>query len=98
MGSFCRKTACSSDGESSCEDLRDSMAEHPDYRGCFALDPVLDVFRTFRGSLGPTRTPQIILAAAEHRLAIDPDGRVTVPRGRQPRVPKSWLTTAFVFA
>lgn len=85
-----------SDGEASYEDLRDAMADQPDQRGCFELDPILDVFRTFRGCLGPTRTPQIILAAAEDRLACA-NGRVTVPRGRHPRVPKSWLTTAFVF-
>jgi hypothetical protein len=88
------------DGEASFADLHDSMAERAAdgrYRGCFTLDPLFDVFRAFSGSLGPTRTPQIILATAEGRLA-SADGLVTVPRGKRPRVPKSWLTTAFVFA
>jgi hypothetical protein len=90
-----------SDGEASYEDLRDVMDEQVAagrYRGCFALEPLLPIFRTFRGCLGPTRTPQIILAAAEDQLPVNRTGRVSVPRGRKPAVPRSWLTTGFVFA
>jgi hypothetical protein len=90
-----------SDGEASCEDLRTVIEEHVAdgrYRGCFALDPILPTLRAFLGSLGPTRTPQIILAAAEGRLAQTGNGHVVVPRGRKPAVPKHWLTTGFVFA
>jgi hypothetical protein len=88
------------DGEASYEDLRDVLAEAAAdgrYRGCFDLAPILPAFQRFRGSLGPTRTPQIILAAAEGQLVSPRDGWVTVPRGRQPVVPRSWLATAFVF-
>ncbi len=90
-----------SDGETSCEDLSAAFAEHEAdgrYRGCFPLDPMLPIFRAFRESLSPIRTPQIILAAAEDRLARTSNGRVVVPRGRKPAVPKDWLTRGFVFA
>jgi hypothetical protein len=89
------------DGEALYDDLRGAMAELVDagkYRGCFALGPLLPIFEPFRGSLGPTRTPRIILDAAEGRLPVLPNGRVQVPRGREPTVPKLWLATAFVFA
>jgi hypothetical protein len=90
-----------SDGEASYEDLRTVIEEgvaEGHYRGWFTLDPFLPTFGLFRESLSPTRTPQIILAAAEGRLAHTGDGRVVVPRGRKPAVPASWLTTGFVFA
>jgi len=90
-----------SDGEASCEDLQTEFIQHAGagrYRGCFDLGPMLPVFQSFRGSLGPTRTPQLILSAVEGRLARMADGRVVVPRGRKPVVPASWLTTGFVFA
>jgi Protein of unknown function (DUF1152) len=89
-----------SDGEASWDDLRSVFQEHAAagrYRGCFALGPILPVLRALGGNLSPTRTPQLILAAAEGRLARTDAGRVVVPRGRKPAVPASWLTTAFVF-
>ena len=89
------------DGETSYDDLRGVMADAAAdgrYRGCFDLAPILPAFQTFRGSLGPTRTPRIILDAAEGALVSPRDGWVRVPRGREPVVPISWLTTAFVFA
>src|SRR5262249_9116566 len=81
-------------GEASCEDLRAAMereAADGRYRGWFSLAPLLPVYRSFSDSLGPTRTPRIILAAAESKLTRRPDGRVVVPRGRQPAVPERWL-------
>jgi hypothetical protein len=89
------------DGEASYEDLRaviDEQVADGRYRGCFALEEMLPIFRAFRGSLGPTRTPQIILAAAEGRLQSPRSGWVSVPRGREPVVPLWWLKTGFVFA
>jgi hypothetical protein len=88
-----------SDGEASLEDLRTVFAIHVAdgrYRGCFALDPLLPVFHNYRESLGPSRTPQIILAAFEDRLARAINRLVVVPRGRNPAVPRDWLTTGFV--
>jgi hypothetical protein len=90
-----------SDGEASCEDLQTVFRQHAGagrYRGCFDLGPLLPVFQSYRESLGPTRTPQIILSAVEGRLARTAEGRVIVPRGRKPVVPASWLTAGFVFA
>jgi hypothetical protein len=89
------------DGEASYADLReviDEQVAEGRYRGCFALDGMLPVFQTFSGSLGPTRTPRIILDAAEGRLDSPRSGWVRVSRGREPVVPHNWLTTAFVFA
>jgi hypothetical protein len=66
------------------------------YRGCFSLDPMLPVLRRLGGPLNPRRTPRIILAAAEGRLALTADGRARVPRGRKPTVPHDWLTHGYV--
>jgi hypothetical protein len=88
------------DGEASFDDLKTQMqrrAEQGHYRGCFSVSPLLDTYRSFSASLGATRTPQIILAAAESRLAKASGGRVIVPRGREPAVPESWLASAYVF-
>lgn len=90
-----------SDGEASFEDLRAAFAEQAAvgrYRGCFALEPVFPILRGFSEALSPTRTPRIILAAADGELADAGDERVVVPRGRKPAVPRTWLTTGFVFA
>jgi len=90
-----------SDGEATCEDLQTEFRQHAGagrYLGCFDLGPLLPVFQSFRGSLGPTRTPQIILSAVEGQLTRTAAGQVIVPRGRKPAVPASWLTTGFVFA
>jgi hypothetical protein len=89
-----------SDGEASFEDLQtvfEQQAADGSYRGCFALDPILPILKGFRECLSLTRTPQIILAAAEDRLQTSRSW-VVVPRGRKPAVPKYWLTTGFVFA
>src|SRR5262249_44820606 len=89
-----------SDGEASFEDLSTVFGEQladGRYRGCFALDPLLPILQDFRECLGPTRTPRIILPAAEDQLDHTSNGRVVVPRGRKPAVPRNWLTTGFVF-
>jgi hypothetical protein len=88
------------DGEASFDDLKTQMRDQADqgrYRGCFALAPLLDTYRAFSATLGPTRTPRIILAAADGQLAKASSGRVIVPRGREPAVPESWLANAYVF-
>lgn len=88
------------DGESTVEDLyftlRNLLAAGR-YRGCFALDPILPVMRSLSGGLNETRTPRIILRAADGQLAHTGDGRLVVPRGCNPVVPAEWLTHAFVF-
>jgi hypothetical protein len=38
------------------------------------------------------------IITAGDQLAHAEDGRVVVPRGRRPAVPRPWLTTGFVFA
>lgn len=89
-----------SDGEASEAKLRAAIHQRIDggrYLGSFALDGLLPVYQVFREALGETRTPRIILAAFEDRLTRRGD-RVVVPRGRKPAVPRSWLTTGFVFA
>jgi hypothetical protein len=89
-----------SDGESSWDDLRTVFQQHAAegrYLGCFALEPLLPALRSLSASLSPTRTPCIILAAAEGRLEQKPGGRLVVPGGKQPAVPDYWLTAAFVF-
>jgi hypothetical protein len=89
-----------SDGEASWNDLQTVFARNADeglYAGCFSLERFLPIYRLHRPGLGPTRTPQIILAAAEDRLLHHPSGRVIVPRGRKPAVPQSWLLHGFVF-
>src|SRR5262249_41989606 len=88
-----------SDGEASFADLQAAFTDQvarDQYSGCCSLEPMLGFFRAFRPALSPTRTPMIILAAAEDRLVHAKEGRVVVPRGRQPAVPRSWLTTGFV--
>jgi hypothetical protein len=90
-----------SDGEAAYEDLRGEFIRHAEegrYAGCFSLDPILPILRSHSTSLSPTRTPRIILAAAEDRLAQGRDGKVIVPRGRKPAVPRDWLLTGFVFS
>jgi len=88
------------DGEATREDLEAAFRDHAArglYRGCFALELILPILRSLSESLSPTRTPRIILAASEDRLTHLKGGRVEVPRGRKPAVPRSWLTTGFVF-
>jgi hypothetical protein len=88
-----------SDGESSYADLQAAMAGQAAegrYRGCFLLEPILPVLRSLSGALSPTRTPRVILAAADGALAEGQNGRVVVPRGRRPAVPRGWLTRGFV--
>jgi hypothetical protein len=91
-----------SDGEASTADLlavfeREVTAGR--YRGSFSLGSLLPVYRTLSVGLAPTRTPKIILSAADGQLARTKDERlVIVPRGKQPAVPPHWLTSAFVFA
>jgi hypothetical protein len=88
------------DGEASYRDLRDSMvaeAAEGRYLGCFSLEPLLPTLRSLSGPLSPTRTPCLILAAAEGRLERTESGLLVVPRGKRPAVPESWLTHAFVF-
>src|SRR5207247_316759 len=61
-----------SDGEATYNDLHTVFQEQMAagrYQGCFSLDPVLPVLRSLSVSLGPTRTPRIILAAADNQLA-----------------------------
>lgn len=89
------------DGESTASGLRDALAARLDagtYRGCFPLEPLLPVLREQSRGLSESRTPRIVLAAAEGRLDRTPDGRVIVPRGCRPAVPASWLSHAVVFA
>jgi hypothetical protein len=87
-----------SDGESSYEGLLTTFeANRPRFQGSFHLAAALPVFQSLSGLLGPTRTPRIILAASEVRLK-EMGGRVIVPRGRKPAVPRDWLLRAYVFA
>jgi hypothetical protein len=87
-----------SDGESSYEGLLAAFeANRPHFRGSFHLGPVLNVIGPLSAMLGPTRTPRIILAASEGRLK-EVAGRVIVPRGRKPAVPRQWLLRGYVFA
>jgi hypothetical protein len=67
------------------------------YRGCFALDPILPVLRSLSGGLAESRTPRIILRAADGELTRTNGGQLTVPRGCNPVVPDAWLASAFVF-
>jgi hypothetical protein len=88
------------DGESSVADLRTSMERLLDsgsYRGSFALDPILPILRAHSGQLSETRTPRIILRAADGELARTSTGLVRVPRGCKPTIPPGWLASAFVF-
>jgi hypothetical protein len=88
-----------SDGERTGDDLRAAMRAQVGrgcYRGCFSLEPVLDVMRELSAPLSPQRTPRIILSAAAGELKGDGD-LVTVPRGRKPVVPRAWLLRGFVF-
>jgi hypothetical protein len=88
------------DGESSVADLRSAMENRirsGRYRGCFALAPILPILREQSFDLSETRTPRIILAAADEQLSRTNDGLVIVPRGCKPVVPMSWLANAFVF-
>ncbi len=90
-----------SDGESSSEAIRSTFREHAErdrYRGCFALEPLFDVLRPLSARLNARRTPRIILAAADGELKTSSDGRVGVPRGIKPAVPREWLLHAFVFS
>jgi hypothetical protein len=90
-----------SDGECDISDLNTAFTAavaEGRYRGCFVLDPVLPLLRWLSEGLNPQRTPQIILAAAEERLQTRGAGRVVVPRGRRPVIPREWLTRGFVFA
>ena len=88
------------DGESKVADLR-AATEHRvnmgSYRGCFALEPILPVLRSLSGDLADSRTPRIILRAADGQLTRTHDGNVIVPRGCNPVVPPTWLANAFVF-
>jgi hypothetical protein len=89
-----------SDGESDAADLDRAFTAalaQGRYRGSFALDPVLPILRSLGEGLNPRRTPQIILAAVEEGLETRGNGRVVVPRGRRPVVPRDWLTRGFVF-
>jgi hypothetical protein len=88
------------DGESRTEDLRDALAARLHagaYRGCFPVAPILPVLREQSRGLSESRTPRIVLAAADGRLDRTATGRVVVPRGCRPEVPPSWLAHAFVF-
>jgi hypothetical protein len=88
------------DGESKVADLRGAMANRiaaGSYRGRFALDPILPVLRSLSGGLAESRTPRIILRAADGELARTNDGNIIVPRGCNPVVPPAWLANAFVF-
>ena len=62
------------------------------YRGAFSLEPYVPTFREHGRDLGAQRTPNIICHAFD-----DPTDPVEVPRGRRPRIPRSWLTSGFVF-
>jgi hypothetical protein len=89
------------DGEASYEDLLASFQRYVargQYRGSLSLEPMLPVYRSFSSMLGPTRTPRLILAAADGLLKATRDGKVIVPRGCKPAVPAHWLTTGFVVA
>lgn len=88
------------DGECSVEALRSALEVQlvaGNYRGCFPLTPLLPVLRTQSVGLSESRTPRIVLAAADGLLTATNDGRIVVPRGCKPVVPASWLAHAFVF-
>ena len=88
------------DGESDIADLYHSIRKQlaaGRYRGCFALAPILPILRSLSGGLSESRTPRIVLRAADGQLARTTDGRLVVPRGCNPVVPAEWLANAFVF-
>jgi hypothetical protein len=90
-----------SDGESTCSAVQEMFHTQERlglYRGSFSLEPTFPILRQFSPSLGPTRTPRIILSAADGLLATNAAGRVVVPRGCRPSLPREWLTHAFAFA
>lgn len=62
------------------------------HRGAFSLEPVLPILREHGRELGAERTPNIICRAFDEDT--DP---VEIPRGRRPRIPRAWLTSAVVF-
>ncbi len=91
-----------SDGESSADQMKTALRERLEdgrFLGSFSLEPLLPLLRDLseRASLECNRTPRIILAAAEDRLEDVGDGRVVVPREREPVVPRRWLLHGFVF-
>jgi hypothetical protein len=80
-----------SDGETSCEKLEwvFRCQEHNGrYRGCFSLGPILAEMTSLSAPLSRKRTPRIIEAAAAGRLHSQGAGRVVVPRGERPVVPR----------
>lgn len=88
------------DGESTADDLHSAMVARLAwgwYRGRFPLSLIADVLRAHSGGLKESRTPRIVLAAADGLLPRTSDGRLTVPRGCTPSVPAEWLAHAFVF-
>jgi hypothetical protein len=88
------------DGESSVQDLHDAMENHLNsgrYRGRFALEPILPLLRSLSDGLKDSRTPRIILRAADGVLTRTSTDQFIVPRGCQPAVPVSWLLHAYVF-
>jgi hypothetical protein len=89
-----------SDGDFLAGDLRRAMTQQKEagrYRGCLGLSAALGVLRELSEPLTRTRTPNIILAAADDKLEKATGGQVIVPRGRRPAVPREWLLHAFVF-
>jgi hypothetical protein len=89
-----------SDGDATAEDVHRAFRRQADagrYRGCFSLEPTFGSLRSLSQGLTPGRTPRIILSAADGLLQQTEDGRVVVPRGIRPAVPRIWLSHAFVF-
>ena len=88
-----------SDGEYPQQEFMKQM-KHPfrggQYKGAFSLLPHLDIFENLAGDLPPSRTPKLILKAAE-LYQKTPDGEMYIPRGCKPMVPLSWMLHGFVF-
>lgn len=87
------------DGETSYLQLQTAMNQLESanrYAGCFSLEPLVPFFREASAGLENTRTPNIIVDAYQKNLRESSDGRLVVPRGWEPEIPRSWLLTAFV--
>jgi len=66
--------------------------------GTFSCVPMLDCLRGLTVNLEPTRTPSLMLRAFDGQLEKDPinEGRIILPRGIMPVVPKDWLSTGYI--
>jgi hypothetical protein len=87
-----------SDGESTHQQLCANLQSHRQtFQGRFALTPLLPIYRSFGPSLKASRTPNIIIAAADRQLPKTGPGLVCIPRHHRPSVLLDWLLFGFAF-